>query len=104
MLTIIANQIGRIHHAAGDKSIQVTRPVYAFVPEEFFSREGGMAKNLYLTSRWPGINAGANPMSVGSHVFPDAEKPANIRSRCPILKEFLNRLEEIAIVKTTIAA
>lgn len=98
MHAIIANQIGRVHHAAGNRNLQKTRPTYAFVPEAFFN-EGGLQRGRYLVSRWPSINCGANPHAVGSHVVPDPGMPVSIRSRCPILREFLARLESTAAVK-----
>lgn len=103
MHAIIAQQIGRIHHAAGHPALVKTRPTYAFVPEAFFD-ESGFQRGCYLASRWPGINCGANPLAVGSHVIPDSERPVNIRSRCPILAEFLRRLETFAAIKNQQAA
>lgn len=103
MTLLLKNHIGRVHHAAGNKHLQETRPTYCYIPEEFFG-ENGYEKSRYLVSRWPSINAGANPLAVGSHVLPDAARPANLRSRCPILREFLARLESIATVKTISAA
>jgi hypothetical protein len=103
LILIIANQIGRIHHASGNRHLQKTRPIFAFVPEELFV-EKGFLRSRYLASRWPAINAGANPLALGSHVIPDPEKPVSIRNRCPILAEFLQRLEKIAAVKTIAAA
>jgi hypothetical protein len=103
MHILIANQIGRVHHGAGHAAFQKTRPTYAFIPEAFFN-EVGFEKSRYLVSRWPSINAGANPLAVGSHVIPDAQKPVSIRNRCPILREFLRRIEQIAAVKTIAVA
>ncbi len=100
MIVRIANQTGRIHHAAQHSSLQETRPCYAFVPEEYFV-EGGFSKTRYLASRWPSINCTANPNAVGSHVIPDAGKPVSPRSRCPILREFKTQLKIVASVKTT---
>ena len=98
MQIVIADQTGRIHHAAGHSALQQTRPTYAFLPDGFVA-EGGYAKAQYLASRWPSINAGANPHAIGSHMIPDASKPVTPRSRCPILREFLIRLITIAAVK-----
>lgn len=98
MLAIINQQIGRIHHAVANRNLQKTRPVYCWIPEVFFD-ETGFQKSRYLVSRWPGINCGANPLAVGSHVIPDPTQPVSIRSRCPILREFLRRIEQIAAVK-----
>ena len=103
MHAIINQQVGRIHHAAGHPSLLKTRPVYAFVPEEHFGTDG-FNKSRYLVSRWPSINSGANPHAVGSHVIPDEKNPANLRSRCSILAEFLRRLETIAAAKTITVA
>ncbi len=103
MHAIIGTSIGRIHHAVGHHALARTRPTYAFIPEGFFS-ECGFQKSRYLASRWPSINAGANPLGVGSHVIPDPMRPAELRSRCPILAEFLARLETIAAIKTIAAA
>lgn len=103
MHLIIAQQIGRIHHAAGHPDLRKTRPVYAFIPEGFFD-EGGFQKGRYLASRWPCINAGANPLAVGSHGIPDPEMPVEIRSRCQILAEFVRRLETLAAIKNQRAA
>lgn len=99
MHTVIANQLGRIHHATQHPDLAKTRPTYCFVPEGFFE-ESGLQKSRYLISRWPSINCGANPHAVGSHVIPDPKKPVSIRSSCPILREFLKRIEVIATVKT----
>ena len=98
MHAVINNQLGRIHHADCHLDLQKTRPTYCFIPEAFFG-ESGLDRSRYLESRWPSINAGANPDSIGSHVIPDLEAPANIRSRCLILKEFISRVEIIARVK-----
>lgn len=98
MQAVIANQSGRIHHGAGHSALQLNRPTYAFLPAEFIE-EGGFTKTRYLTSRWPSINGGANPLAIGSHVLPDATRQVSPRSKCPILKEFLCRLKTIAAVK-----
>jgi hypothetical protein len=98
MHTIIHSHLGRIFHAAAHPGIVKTRPTYAFVPEEFFDASG-FRKGHYLISRWPSINMGANPLGIGSHVIPDPALPAHIRSKCPILREFINRLEIIAAIK-----
>jgi hypothetical protein len=103
MHAIINQQIGRIHHATGHPALAKTRPTYCFIPEAFFD-EGGFQKGRYLVSRWPSINCTANPLAIGSHVIPDAGKPVSIRSRCPILAEFLRRIEQIAVVKSITAA
>ena len=103
MHAIINQEIGRIHHATGNPDLAKTRPVYAFIPEGFFT-ETGFQKSRYFSSRWPSINCAANPLGVGSHVIPDASRPANIRSRCPVLRDFLAQLETIAAVKTITAA
>lgn len=103
MHAIIAQQIGRIHHAAGHPDLRKTRPVYSWIPEAYFS-ESGFSKSRYLASRWPSINCSANPLAVGSHVIPDVENPVSIRSRCPILLEFVRRLETIATIKNQLAA
>lgn len=103
MHTVIANQIGRVHHAAQHPGLAKTRPVYAFIPEDFFA-ENGYQKSRYLASRWPSINCSANPHAIGSHVIPDPGSPVNIRSRCPALREFLVRLESIAAIKATPSA
>lgn len=98
MHAIIADQSGRIYHGASHSALQKTRPTYAFIPAEFVT-ERGFAKCRYLTSRWPSINASANPLAIGSHVLPDATKPVSPRSRCPVLREFLTQVELIAAVK-----
>lgn len=103
MHTVIHEQIGRVYHAAGHRALQKTRPVYCFVPEVHFGPDG-FQKSRYLVSRWPAINCGANLLGLGSHVIPDTEKPANLRSRCPLLAEFLRQLEQIATVKAIHAA
>ena len=103
MHAIIANQIGRVHNAAQHPELAKIRPVYAFIPEVFFE-ESGFQKSRYLTSRWPSINCAANPHAIGSHLLPDPISPANIRSRCPVLREFLTRLEIIAAVKANPSA
>ena len=99
MHTVIADSIGRVLHAAGHPDLSKKRPVYAYVPEEYFGPEG-FRRAGYLRSRWPSINAGANPLAVGSHVIPDPARPVCIRSRCPILIEFLTQLAAIAPAKS----
>jgi hypothetical protein len=98
MHAIINQELGRVHHSAGNPDLTKTRPVYAFIPEGFFT-EAGFQKSRYLSSRWPSINCSANALALGSHVIPDPERPVNQRSRCPILVEFLLGLEAIAAVK-----
>lgn len=98
MITVIAGKNGRVHHA-GNPFLQKTRPTYCFVPEEFFhGRTIDFAR--YLASRWPSINCSANPNGIGSHVIPDPQKSVSSRTRCPVLQEFLWRLEIVATVKT----
>ena len=99
MHAVIANTIGRVLHAAGHPDLAVTRPIYAYVPEEYFGPDG-FRRAGYLSSRWPSINAGANPLAVGSHVIPDPARPVCIRSRCPILIEFLSQIAATAPAKT----
>ena len=94
MHAVIHNHLGRIHHAAGHPDIQKTRPTYAFIPELFFN-ETGLDRCRYLASPWPSINCSANPLAVGSHVIPDPARPTSIKSKCPILREFLDRLAAI---------
>lgn len=99
MIRIITNQLGGVYHAAQHPDLQQTRPCYCFIPESFFE-ETGFQKSRYLVSRWPSINCSANPLAVGSHVLPDLKKPVDLNSQCPILVNFLARLETIAAVKT----
>jgi|GEM_PF-4802024 len=98
MILRIANQTGRIHHAAQHPELASIRPCYAFVPENYFGKNG-FERIRYLTSRWPSINAGGNPNAIGSHVLPDATRPVSSRSKCPILLEFITRIKTIAAVK-----
>lgn len=98
MMTVIAGHIGRVHYAVQHPALRKTRPCYAFIPEAHFT-EAGFEKSRHLVSRWPSINGGANPLAIGSHIIPDPERPANIRSRCPVLREYLTQLERIATVK-----
>lgn len=100
MTLVVGNQFGRVHHAAGNHCLQETRPTYAFVPMEHFTAKG-FQKDRYLASPWPEINCGANRHSVGSHVLPDPQKPVTSRSKCPVLTEFLTRLETLASVKAS---
>ena len=98
MHVVISQNLGRIHHAQGHPALRKTRPVYCFIPEKFFD-ENGFQKGRYLVSRWPSINCSANPLAVGSHVIPDTERPFENKFRCPILQEFLHRLEIFAVIK-----
>ncbi len=99
MLAVIANQTGRIYHAAGLADLQQTRPTYAFVPLEHFSAKS-FQKGRYLASTWPSINANANPNAIGSHILPDVAKPVSQRSKCAMLAEFITRLQSIAAIKS----
>lgn len=98
MHVVIANQTGRIHHAAQHPELRIIRPCYAFIPQEHF-QPCGFNRRRHLESRWPEINAGANPHAIGSHTIPDAEKPVESTTRCPVLREFLIRLQAISAVK-----
>lgn len=101
MMTLrIVHQTGRIFHAAQHPALAVVRPCYAFVPKNHFGANG-FEKPRYLTSRWPAINAGANPHAIGSHILPDPKRPVKLRSKCPTLREFLTNLQTIAAVKAT---
>lgn len=98
MHIVIGKQTGRIFYAHGQTDLQQTRPVYAFVPNEFFDGDV-FQKQSYLASRWPPTNCGANPYAVGSHVIPNPNKPVLANSACPILVEFVMRLKQIVPVK-----
>jgi hypothetical protein len=98
VIATIGGKIGRVHLATQHPGLKITRPAYAFVPEEFF-RENIFDKARYLASRWPSANCTANPNGIGSHLLPDPEKPVSNRSRCPVLWEFIRRLETIATIK-----
>ena len=80
MHAVIANQTGRIHHAAQYVEIAKVRPCYAFVPQEHFHPQG-FDHRRHIESRWPAINAGSNPHAVGSHILPHADKPVDPTSR-----------------------
>lgn len=98
MTATIAGKIGRVHHAIQHPEVRKTRPCYCFVQEEFF-QGNAFDKARYLASRWPSANCTANPYGIGSHVHPDPGKPVATRSRCPVLREFLARLEAVATIK-----
>ncbi|TAE86025.1 MAG: hypothetical protein EAZ82_12240 [Verrucomicrobia bacterium] len=98
MIFLLNNHIGRVHHAIQHPALSKTRPAYAFIPEAHFGPDG-FQKSRYLVSRWPSVNCSANPLAVGSHIIPDPQKPVNPRNRCPVLREFLARLEIVAGVK-----
>ncbi|MFN4804525.1 MAG: hypothetical protein ACK56K_04640 [Akkermansiaceae bacterium] len=98
MHLVIEKQTGRIFYALGQTDLQQTRPVYAFVPDDFFEGDQFL-KRSYLASRWPSAHCGANPNALGSHVIPNPNKPVLPNSTCPILAEFVMRLKQIASVK-----
>ena len=99
MHTLIDHNFGRVLNAACHPDLARVRPAFAFVPEEFFNGDG-FRRNAYLCTRWPCINTGANPLAVGSHVMPDPGRPVSIRSRCPILAQFLERLTQTVACET----
>ena len=73
------------------------------MPEGFFS--GGEFDRLtFVSSRRQSLSFSANPLAVGPHVIPDQQRPADIGSRCPILAEFLSRLETIVSIANTITS
>lgn len=96
---VINHSIGRVHHGAGHPDLSKTRPIYAYIPEEYFNGDG-FNRGAYMMSRWPSINCAANPLGIGSHVIPDPARPVSIRSRCPILTDFLAQLALIMPAKT----
>ena len=67
---------GKFFHSLAQNDLQVTRPLYAFVPEDLL-KEGGIDRTEYVRKRWAAINAGANENAIGSHVFPDLARPAS---------------------------
>lgn len=79
---VVHGQTGQIYHAKGHPDFQRVRPLYCFVPH-------GQSPGFYMDSRWPSINAGANPNSIGSHVLPDFNRPVSRNLRCPVLTAFL---------------
>ena len=103
MHTIIHHDLGRILHATVHPDLNATRATYAFIPELFFNGSG-FQRSRYLASQWPSINAGANPHAIGKHIFPHVTRPVNIRTKCPILREFLNRLETIATSSSAVCS
>ena len=98
MIIEIAGKTGRVHYAVQHPALRKTRPCYAFAPEEFFG-ENGFEKSRCLASRWPSVNCSANPNGIGSHMLPDPGKPVSNRSRCPVLREFLQHLKSVATIK-----
>ena len=100
MHTLIHPHFGRVLHAVYHPDPAKVLPTFAFVPEEFFDSEG-FRRSAYLCTRWPCINTDANPHVVGSHVMPDPARPVAIRSRCPILAQFIERLTELIACKTS---
>lgn len=88
---IIQGYAGQIFHAQGHPDLLKVRLLYCFVPD-------GMDLSAYAESRWPSVNAGANPNAIGSHVFPDLQNPVSNKN-CPTLKLFLTNLPKY-IAKT----
>jgi hypothetical protein len=100
MHAVIAGHRGCICYAVQHPDLSKSRPAYAFIADGFLT-ESGFEKSRYLTSRWPSINAGANPNAIGSHILPDPSRPVKLRSKCPAFREFLTNLKTIAAVKAT---
>ena len=98
MHTLIHDHLGRVLHAASHPDLARVRPTFAFVPEGLFNGDG-FSRSAYLCSHWPCLNMDANPLSVGSHVMPDPDRPVSIRSRCQILAQFLQQLAHIVACK-----
>lgn len=92
MRFVVHGQTGQIYQAKGHPDFQRARPLYCFVPH-------GQNPDSYMDSRWPSINAGANPNAIGSHVFPDVKRPVG-NLDCPTLKLFIHNLPKF-IGKTT---
>lgn len=84
MRLVIEGRPGRIFYSEGHPDFHQILPVYCFLPED-------VNPVSYLSSRWPSINASANPNAIGSHVFPDLNRPAR-NTACPTLRLFLQNL------------
>ncbi|MEO5715798.1 MAG: hypothetical protein ABIT37_20130 [Luteolibacter sp.] len=76
------------------------RPCFCFVADEYVTATG-LDRAAYLASRWPGINCSSNENSIGSHLLPDMDRPADIGSESHDLSNFLLRLGEVAAVKAS---
>lgn len=85
MRTVIQGRSGTIYHAKGHPDFQRLRPLYCFVPD-------GQEPAAYQASRWPSVNAGANPHAIGSHVLPNLTRPVLQYLACPVLAAFLANL------------
>lgn len=84
---------GKVFHAAAESSLQILRPVYAYVPNSLIQPDKTIDLATYQNQRWDTINAGANSRTVGSHVFPDLTKPADVTSL--EVEQFLNELNRL---------
>lgn len=80
---------GKIFHASAQEDLQQTRPLFAYVPDKLITATGKLDSTNYRTQRWASINAGANKDAVGSHIFPDMNRPATDEET----KEFKKQLQ-----------
>jgi hypothetical protein len=90
---------GTVFLASGHPDFTKLRPTFCFVPDEFFN-SGEFDRSAYMASRWPSINCSANENAIGSHIFPDPEKPVDPKENSLVFRNFLSRLETIAAIKS----
>ena len=83
---------GTLYHAKAHPDLQKTRPTFAFVPD--YTMENGIFNlSIYSGKRWQTINAGANENAIGSHIFPDLEKPISLKEESSEISQFLKKLD-----------
>jgi hypothetical protein len=66
---------GKVFYSISNRDISQIKPTFAFVPLELLDGDK-LDREKYTAQRWDSINCGANTNSVGSHVFPDLNRPA----------------------------
>lgn len=89
---------GKIFEALAQEDIATIRPMLCFVPERLLEN-GKLQLDTYQKENWDSINAGANPLAVGSHVFPNLQKEITEENQETLA--FLSRIKRL-IHKTTV--
>jgi hypothetical protein len=74
MRVVIGSFSGTVYRGEASESFWRDRPTYAFVPDE---ADEPWVPDVYADLNWPTLNALANPLTLGSEIWPNMNCPAS---------------------------